>query len=86
MRFALEDRYDVALTFSRDQDLTEVARDVRGDSVLQDRRIPCACAFPVGPAVAKIRGIHGTDWIRIDRPIYDACIDPTDYRVKTDSP
>jgi hypothetical protein len=27
------------------------------------------------------RGINSTDWIRIDRAAYDACIDPRDYRV-----
>ncbi|MCK4392611.1 hypothetical protein KAX17_06860 [Candidatus Bipolaricaulota bacterium] len=26
------------------------------------------------------RGINKTDWIRIDRAIYDACLDPHDYR------
>ena len=32
--------------------------------------------------VPKVRGINGTDWIRIDRATYDACIDPNDYRPK----
>ena len=26
--------------------------------------------------------IDGTDWIRIDRALYDSCIDPRDYRPK----
>ncbi len=47
--------------------------------------IKCACAFPVSPTVPKTRGINGTDWIRIDRPTYDACIDPNDYRPKKGS-
>jgi hypothetical protein len=30
----------------------------------------------------KTRSINGTDWIRVDRATYDACIDPKDYRPK----
>ena len=86
VRFALEDKYDVALIFSQDQDLTEAVKDVKGISVLQDRWIKSACAFPVSPTVPKARGIDGTDWIRVDRLTYDACIDPTDYRQKKDAP
>lgn len=25
-------------------------------------------------------GINGTEWIAINRPTYDACLDPNDYR------
>ena len=32
--------------------------------------------------LAHRRGIEGTDWIRIDRPTYDACLDRRDYRPK----
>jgi hypothetical protein len=42
-----------------------------------------ACAFPVSPVEPKTRGINGTDWIKIDRVTYDACLDPRDYRPKT---
>ena len=82
VRFALEDKYDVALVFSQDQDLTEAVQDVRSISKLQDRWIRVAYAFPVSPTVAKARGINPTDWIRIDRVLYDSCIDRTDYRTK----
>ena len=86
VRFALEARYDVALVFSQDQDLSEAVQDVKKISVLLNRWIKCACAFPVSPTVPKTRGINGTDWIRIDRPTYDACIDPNDSRPKKGSP
>ncbi len=82
VRFALEREYDVAVIFSQDQDLSEAVQDVKKISVLQDRWLKVACAFPVSPTVPKARGINGTDWIRIERPAYDSCIDPNDYRPK----
>jgi uncharacterized LabA/DUF88 family protein len=82
VRFALEDKYDVALVFSQDQDLTEAVQDVKKISTLQNRWIKVACAFPVSPTTPKVRGINATDWIRIDRALYDSCIDPTDYRYR----
>jgi uncharacterized LabA/DUF88 family protein len=82
VRFALDGNYDVALIFSQDQDLSEAVQDVKKISLLQNRWIKAACAFPTSPTVQKTRGINGTDWIRIDRATYDACIDPNDYRPK----
>lgn len=86
VRFALDDRYDVALIFSQDQDLTEAVQDVKKISALQNRWIKVASAFPVSPTVPKARGISETDWVRVDRALYDACIDHADYRPKTASP
>lgn len=82
VRHALDDRYDVALIFSQDQDFSEVADEVKKISALHDRWIKIASAFPVGSNMQKVRGINGTDWIRIDRQLYDMCIDPNDYRKK----
>ena len=82
VRYALDDKYDVALIFSQDQDLSEAVDDIKKIAKLKDRWIRLACAFPVSPTVPKTRGINGTDWIRIDRATYDACIDPNDYRPK----
>ena len=82
VRLALDGKYDVALIFSQDQDLSEAVEDVKKISILQNRWIKPACAFPTSPTVQKTRGINGTDWIRIDRATYDACIDPNDYRPK----
>jgi len=79
VRFALEGLYDVALIFSQDQDLSEAVQDVKKVSVLQDRWIKCASAFPASPTSTRTRGLNGTDWIPFDRRTYDACIDPRDY-------
>lgn len=80
---AQQKAYDVALVFSQDQDLSEVADEIRQVARQQIRWIRIACAFPSSPASANRRGINGTDWIKIDRATYDACLDTRDYRPKT---
>jgi uncharacterized LabA/DUF88 family protein len=80
IRFAHRAEYDVALVFSQDQDLSEVAEEIRVIAREQDRWIKVTCAFPSSPTSVNRRGINSTDWIRIDRRLYDRCIDPHDYR------
>jgi hypothetical protein len=74
--------YDVAVVFSQDQDLSGVADEIRILAKSQDRWIKIVSAFPTSPTSKNRRGINGTDWIRIDRTLYDSCIDPRDYRPK----
>lgn len=81
IRLASSGALDVALLFCRDQDLSEVAEEIRSIARSQDRWIKIASAFPYSPA-SKTRGIDKTDWIRIDRATYDACLDRRDYRPK----
>ncbi len=71
---------DVAVVFSQDQDLSEVADEVRRIATVSDRWFKMASAFPVSPTSRNKRGINSTDWVQIDRATYDACIDPADYR------
>ena len=80
VRLALRDAYDVAVLFSQDQDLAEVAREIREIAREQGRWIKIACAFPMSRSEGHRRGIDRTDWIPIDRATYDACLDPRDYR------
>jgi uncharacterized LabA/DUF88 family protein len=80
VKYALGKRYDVALIFSQDQDLSEVADEVREIGKLQNRWIKIASAFPTSPTAKNKRGINNTDWIKFDRKMYDLCIDPKDYR------
>jgi uncharacterized LabA/DUF88 family protein len=82
VRMAREARYDVALIFSQDQDLSEVADDVKSISAVQNRWIKLACAFPISPTYDNTRGINKTEWIPLDRAFYNACLDPLDYRPK----
>jgi uncharacterized LabA/DUF88 family protein len=73
-------QYDVALIFSQDQDLSELAALIRVVAAFQNRWIKIASAYPVGPGSPNRRGINRTDWCPIDQATYDACIDPRDYR------
>ena len=79
LRLAYDADYDVALVFSQDQDLSEATDEVKRFSREQNRWIKLACAFPSGANTNK-RGINGTDWIHIDKNLYDACLDSRDYR------
>ncbi|MDR0327235.1 MAG: hypothetical protein LBI05_02955 [Planctomycetaceae bacterium] len=45
----------------------------------QTKRV-VAFVDPVSPDYANDRGIDKTDWIPIDRTLYDQAIDPTNYR------
>ena len=83
VRGARENKYDVGVIFSQDQDLSEVASEVRSIAQDQNRWIKLACAFPISPTSTNKRGVTGTDWIHIDRAAYDACIDSNDYRPKS---
>jgi uncharacterized LabA/DUF88 family protein len=82
VRLARTNQLDVAVIFSQDQDLAEVAREVRDISRSEDRWLKVVSAFPSGPNATVRRGIDGTDWFRMDQAFYDACLDPRDYRPK----
>jgi uncharacterized LabA/DUF88 family protein len=77
---AVRNEYDVAVVFSQDRDLSEVADEIRLIAQQYGRWIRIASAYPVSPTITNKRGINGTQWIPIDRQAYDACIDPKDYR------
>jgi uncharacterized LabA/DUF88 family protein len=77
---AVRNEYDVAVVFSQDQDMSEVADEIRVIARQQGRWIRIACAYPISPTSTNRRGINGSQWVQIDRNQYDACIDPKDYR------
>src|SRR5262249_45322758 len=80
VRLARENNYDVGVIFSQDQDLSEVAAEVRSIARDQNRWIKLVCAYPVSPTTVNRRGVSGMDWFQLDRAAYDSCIDPRDYR------
>jgi hypothetical protein len=73
VRLALDDKYDVALIFSQDQDLSEVANELKSISILQNRWISAFSAFPASTSSTNGRGINRTTWIKIDKTLYDSC-------------
>jgi len=82
VRLALDDKYDFALIFSQDQDPSEVADELKSISILQNRWISAFSAFPASTVSTNGRGINRTTWIKIDKTLYDSCIDTIDYRTK----
>ncbi|OGH56417.1 MAG: NYN domain-containing protein [Candidatus Lindowbacteria bacterium RIFCSPLOWO2_12_FULL_62_27] len=80
LRLAIDNVYDVAVLLSQDQDLSEVVDEVRDISRAHGRWIKLASAFPVSDRTRNTRGINKTDWLKIDRELYDSCIDRRDYR------
>lgn len=82
LRLAYRRHYDVAILFSQDQDLSEVAKEIRQVGREQKRWIKLACAFPFSAASRYRRGVDATDWIKIDRTTYDQRLDPRDYRLR----
>ena len=86
IRLARRSEYDVAVIFSQDQDLSEVAAEIRTVAQEQNRWIRVVSAFPFSPTVRNRRGVNKTDWFRIDRATYDTCIDRRDYRFKPSRP
>jgi len=83
IRLAHEKKYDIAVILSQDQDLSEVADEVRRISAEQSRWIKVASAFLKSPTSKNTKGINNTEWIQVDKKIYDACIDSNDYRSST---
>jgi uncharacterized LabA/DUF88 family protein len=72
--------YDVAIMFSQDQDLKEVAFEINAIAKEQGRRIQLVSAYPWSATAPNKRGVNKTDWLKISKEMYDKCIDPTDYR------
>jgi len=79
VRFARNRVYDAAMIFSQDGDLVEAVEEVHQIAKEQNRWIQVECAYPVAPGVDS-RPIRRTIPRQITKAMYDACIDPTDYR------
>ena len=86
IRAVLREDCDVALIFSQDQDLAEVAAEVREISREQRRWIKAASAFPCDKGAENPRGVNNTDWVRIDRETYNSCLDPQNHFVRREHP
>ena len=80
VRMTRTKQFDVALIFSQDQDLAEIVPEVRDIAKATGRPIHLASAYPAGPSATSKRGINNTEWVPIDEALYNANIDPRDYR------
>ena len=79
LALAFRQAYDVLVILSTDQDFTEVSRYVREVEKEQQRNIRLVSAYPTSRS-RNVRGINGMEQFPIYRELYDACIDPRDYR------
>ena len=80
IRMAHRGQYDVAVILSQDQGFSEVADEIRIIAQERSRWIKVACAYPLSPTTRNRRGINRTDWLPINRVMYDSCLDRRDYR------
>ena len=82
IRMAHKQDYDIAMIFSQDQDLSEVAKEIRSIAKEQKRWMKAVSVFPVGASTKNRAGIAKTDWIEINKQTYDQCLDGRDHRPK----
>ena len=75
-------RYETAIIVSQDWDFGPAVRLAKAIAQSQGRNLEFESAFPVGPGSSSRRGVPGTNWVPIDKGVYDACRDPRDYRPK----
>jgi hypothetical protein len=80
IRLAYHNEFDVGIIFSQDQDLAEAVAEVRQIARDQQRPVDLYCAFPRSHQTTNLQPIRGTTAIEIDRALYDACLDPSNYR------
>jgi NYN domain-containing protein len=80
VKLARKRRFDVAVLFSQDQDLSEVVEEIREIAEEQGRKIQICCPFPIGPKATSKRGVDRTGWFEMDEDFFDKCLDPRDYR------
>ena len=75
-----EQMYEVAIIVSQDWDFGPAIRLAKRIAHTQGRYLIFESAFPYKVGVGSSRGVPGTEWVHIDKAMYDACHDPTDYR------
>lgn len=84
VEWTYKQRYDVAIVVSQDYDYGPAIRLAKEIGQAQGRKLIFESAFPYSATATKQmspRGIPGTEWVQIAKAEYDACLDPTDYRV-----
>ena len=81
VRFTYEQRYDVAIIISQDSDFEPAVQLAKTIAKDQRRWITLESAFPYELGKSTHRGIPGTQWVHIDKNMYDTCYDPADYRI-----
>ena len=76
-----ENRYDCGIVVSQDWDFGPAISLAKVIAHNQSRTVTFDSAFPFDNNNTAPRGIPGTNWVHIDKTLYDACYDPRDYRI-----
>jgi uncharacterized LabA/DUF88 family protein len=76
---AYQNKYDMAIVFSQDQDLCPAVEEVKRIAKSQSRWIKVVSAFPVSDRSENRLGIRDTDWFQIEELEYNQCLDHYDY-------
>ena len=81
---ANNDVYDVAVLFTQDRDLNEAVVDLieARDKLNRWIYVDSAFCFKTGAPRHLRIGLPNAHWFKIDKAMYDSCIDYDDYRIK----
>lgn len=80
VRTAYEQKADVFVIFSQDQDLLEACLEVKRISADQKRAVRICSAFPDSSLSTNHRGIRDVEAISIDEKTYNKCLDNRPYQ------
>ena len=80
VELAYDQAYDAAIIVGQDWDFGPAVRLCKRVAQAQGRTLNFESAFPYQPGAVSPRGIPGMTWVHIDKALYNACYDPTDYR------
>ena len=75
VRIARRGELEAAIIYSQDQDLNEALTELEAIAAERQSEFAIASAFPVSPKSTFNRGVDRTQWIEIDKSLYDHCLD-----------
>lgn len=81
IQLTYERQYEVAIIVSQDWDFGPAVKMAKQIAKDQRRWLTFESAFPFEVGRSTKRGVPGTNWVYIDKALYDLCHDSTDYRV-----
>lgn len=80
LKLTYEKAYDVAILVTGDSDLGPAVKLAKEIAKTNAAFPAFESAFAFEPGKHDPRGIPGTTWVHIDKALYDACRDHTEYR------
>ena len=75
VRATYEQRFDAAIIVSQDADFSPAVNLSRGIAASQGRTLHFESAFPFSAGKVNPMGVPDTNWVRIEKAMYDTCLD-----------